>query len=103
MPIIKRLCHNKGLEIVEGAVCVDHVHISLRIPPKLSVAEVGLPEREGRAAAVRREPGPETSDWSGQDVVGAWVLCQHGRAGRVRDPAVHEGAGRGRPVRRRVT
>ena len=33
---------------------------------------------------------------------GCWVLCQHGGAERVRDPAVHKGAGRGRPVRRRV-
>ena len=40
MLIIKRLCQHKGIEIVEGKMCVDHVHISLRIPPKLSVAEV---------------------------------------------------------------
>ena len=24
--VIKTLCQNKGVEIVEGAVCVDHVH-----------------------------------------------------------------------------
>lgn len=38
--IMKRLCRNKGIEIVEGgAMCIDHVHMSVRIPAKLSVAE----------------------------------------------------------------
>ena len=27
------------MEIVEGIVCTDHRHLSLKIPPKISVAE----------------------------------------------------------------
>jgi putative transposase len=31
---------NKKISIVEGAVCSDHIHLSIRIPPKYSVAEI---------------------------------------------------------------
>ena len=37
--IIRTLCQYKKVEIVEGAVCADHVHLCLRIPPKMSVSE----------------------------------------------------------------
>ena len=36
--IIKLLCQYKGVEIVEGHLMPDHVHLLLSIPPKLSVA-----------------------------------------------------------------
>ena len=36
--IIKVLCKYKKVEIVEGAVCVDHVHLCVSISPKLSVS-----------------------------------------------------------------
>ena len=37
-PILKELCRQKGVEVVEGRVMPDHVHMCLSIPPKLSVA-----------------------------------------------------------------
>ena len=36
--IISILCKYKNVEIIEGAVCVDHVHLSVAIPPKLSIS-----------------------------------------------------------------
>ena len=36
--IIKTLCGYKGVEIIEGAVCIDHVHLCVSIPPKMSVS-----------------------------------------------------------------
>ena len=36
--IIKTLCGYKGVEIVEGEVSIDHVHLCVCIPPKLSVS-----------------------------------------------------------------
>ena len=36
--IIKTLCDWKGVEIIEGEICPDHVHLLLAIPPKLSVS-----------------------------------------------------------------
>ena len=36
--IIRTLCQWKGVEIIEGEVCPDHIHLLLSIPPKISVA-----------------------------------------------------------------
>jgi len=37
--ILKRLCEYKKVKIVEGAVCADHVHMCVKIPPKESVSD----------------------------------------------------------------
>jgi putative transposase len=34
----KRLCKYKGVEIIEGHMMPDHVHILVSIPPKISVS-----------------------------------------------------------------
>lgn len=39
-PILKELCRRYEVELVEGHVMPDHVHMLLSIPPKLSVANV---------------------------------------------------------------
>ena len=36
--ILSTLCKYKGVEIIEGAVCADHVHMCVSIPPKISVS-----------------------------------------------------------------
>ena len=38
--IIRKLCEYKKVEIIEGAVCADHVHLCLSIPPKYSIATI---------------------------------------------------------------
>ncbi|MBR2702015.1 MAG: IS200/IS605 family transposase [Erysipelotrichaceae bacterium] len=38
--IIKDLCRYKGIEIVEGHMMPDHIHLLLSIPPKYSVSEI---------------------------------------------------------------
>ncbi|WP_046442959.1 IS200/IS605 family transposase, partial [Christensenella hongkongensis] len=35
---IRKLCKYKGVEIIEGSLMPDHVHLLLSIPPKYSVA-----------------------------------------------------------------
>ncbi|KAA2302096.1 IS200/IS605 family transposase, partial [Clostridioides difficile] len=37
--IIRELCERKGVEILEAEACVDHIHMLVSIPPKLSVSE----------------------------------------------------------------
>ena len=37
--ILRQLCKWKNVEIIEGEVCPDHIHLLLSIPPKLSVSE----------------------------------------------------------------
>ena len=36
--IIRTLCEWKGVEIIEGEICPDHIHLLLSIPPKMSVS-----------------------------------------------------------------
>ena len=36
--IFKTLCAWKSVEIIEGEICPDHVHLLLAIPPKISVS-----------------------------------------------------------------
>ena len=38
--ILRELCKWKGIEIIEGEMVVDHVHLLLSIPPKMSVSGV---------------------------------------------------------------
>ena len=37
--IITMLCKYKNIEIVSGAVCIDHVHLCVSIPPKMKVSD----------------------------------------------------------------
>ena len=36
--IIGKLCSYKNIEIVSGAVCSDHIHLCVSIPPKIAVS-----------------------------------------------------------------
>ena len=36
--ILRSLCEWKQVEIIEAEVCPDHIHMLIKIPPKLSVA-----------------------------------------------------------------
>ena len=36
--ILRTLCQWKGVEILEGEICPDHIHILVSIPPKISVS-----------------------------------------------------------------
>jgi REP-associated tyrosine transposase len=38
--ILRRLCEYKGVEVVEGTLCADHIHMCLAIPPKYSVSTI---------------------------------------------------------------
>jgi putative transposase len=36
--ILRTLCEHKGVEIIEASACPDHIHMFVRIPPKISVS-----------------------------------------------------------------
>jgi hypothetical protein len=65
--ILREICEQGGIEVVEGHGMVDHVHLCLSIPPKYSVAtavgrmkgEVGDPDPprvSGTGAELHRIP-----------------------------------------------
>ena len=40
MQILKDLCKWKGIEIIEGNMMPDHVHMLVSIPPKYSISQI---------------------------------------------------------------
>ena len=38
--ILRKLCEQKGIEIIEAEACTDHIHMLIAIPPKYIVAQV---------------------------------------------------------------
>ena len=61
--IIKTLCSYKKVEIIAGAVCADHVHLCVSIPPKLSISDfVGY--LKGKSSLMIFDKHPEQgSKW----------------------------------------
>ncbi len=39
MQITRKLCEQKGVEIIEAEACRDHIHLLVSIPPYISVAQ----------------------------------------------------------------
>lgn len=37
--ILRKLCEQKGVEIMEAEACVDYIHILVSIPPSISVSQ----------------------------------------------------------------
>ena len=38
--ILRQLCQQKGIEIIEAELCKDHIHMLVSIPPKYSVSQI---------------------------------------------------------------
>ncbi len=61
--ILKKLCEYKKVEIIEGAVCSDHVHLCVCIPPKISVSDF-MGYLKGKSALMVYDKNPQlASKW----------------------------------------
>ena len=38
--VLRKLCEQKGVEIIEANACPDHIHMLISIPPKYSVSQI---------------------------------------------------------------
>ncbi len=56
--VIKKLCEMKGVALIEGKVCVDHVHMYVSIPPKMSVSDF-MSYLKGKSALMFFDRHPE--------------------------------------------
>jgi REP-associated tyrosine transposase len=54
-PILRELCRQRGIELMEGHAMPDHVHLCLSIPPKYSVAHTIGFLKGKRAVRIHRE------------------------------------------------
>ena len=63
--ILKKICEIEGIELISGAVCVDHVHMYISIPPKLSVSKV-MSRLKGKSALMIFDRHPNYRDRYGR-------------------------------------
>ena len=49
--ILRKLCEMEGISLLSGAVCSDHVHMYVSIPPKMSVSKV-MSKLKGKSALM---------------------------------------------------
>ena len=76
--ILKILCGYKKVEIVEGAVCKDHVHLCLSIPPKQSVSEF-MGYLKGKSALMIFDKYPDMgSKWNRHFWARGYYVCTIG-------------------------
>ena len=62
--IIGTLCKYKDVEIIAGAVCTDHVHLSVSIPPKMSISSF-MGYLKGKSTLMIYDRHPELqSKWN---------------------------------------
>ena len=62
--ILRTLCKYKKVEIIEGAVCKDHVHLCVSIPPKLCISDF-MGYLKGKSALMIHDKYPEMgSKWN---------------------------------------
>ena len=62
--ILETLCEYKQVDIIAGAVCIDHVHLSVAIPPKLSVSQF-MGYLKGKSTLMIYDRHPELqSKWN---------------------------------------
>ena len=62
--IIATLCKYKNVELIAGAVCIDHVHLSGAIPPKISITSF-MGYLKGKSTLMIYDRHPELqSKWN---------------------------------------
>ena len=53
--ILRELCRQKGIELIEGHLMPDHVHMCIRVPPKYSIANaIGFLKGKSAVAIHRK-------------------------------------------------
>ena len=62
--IISTLCKYKDVEIIDGAVCIDYIHLSVTIPPKYSISKL-MGYLKGKSTIMLYDRHPELqSKWN---------------------------------------
>ena len=73
--ILRRLCKYKGVEILKGKACIDHIHMCISIPPKYSVSStVGY--LKGKTAMIVFEKYSRLKkEFPWAQFLGSGILC----------------------------
>ena len=76
--MLSTLCRYKGVEIIEGAMCADSVHMCVSIPPKISISNfMGYLKGKSKLMIYDRH-SEQQSKWN-KAFLGKRVFCGDGR------------------------
>jgi len=75
--ILRRVCAENGVDIIEGVLSSDHVHMFVSIPPKLSVSDLTR-KMKGRSSFLNQREFPVLKKrcWR-KGFLGQGVLLDH--------------------------
>ena len=94
--IFRKLCQYKGIEIIEGHLMPDHVHMLLAIPPKYSVSSVmGYLKGKSSLMVFDRHANMKYKFGNRKFWAEGYYVSTR-RPERGHDREVHPGAGEGR-------
>jgi len=79
--ILRELCRQQGIELIEGYAMMDHIHMLLMIPPKFSVANtIGF--LKGKSAIrIFRDYMRVKRNFYRETFLGAGLLCEYSWSG----------------------
>lgn len=63
--ILRTLCEYKNVELIEGSISVDHVHMYVKIPPKISVSQF-MGYLKGKSALMVFDRFPQMKQGGGR-------------------------------------
>ncbi len=80
--IIKQLCSYKGVEIIEGHLMPDHIHMLVSIPPKISVSSF-MGYLKGKSALMIFDRHANLKyRFGNRHFLGRRILCKYSRTKR---------------------
>ena len=73
--IFKQLCQMKHVDLVDGAICKDHVHMYLSIPPKISISSF-MSHLKGKSALMLFDRHPEYKEKNNKHFWARGFYCE---------------------------
>ena len=77
--LLIQTCNAQDIVILKGAVSIDHVHMHVEYPPKLSVSEM-MKHLKGRSSALLQDEFPELKKRYWGNPSGQWDSVHGARA-----------------------
>ena len=87
--ILRTLCQWKGVEIIEGEVCPDHIHLLVSIPPKMSVSGFMGYLKGKSSLMIFQKYGNMKFAYRNREFLVQRILCRYGREEHKSHKRVH--------------
>lgn len=76
--ILRKLCEQKGVEIIEATACPDHIHMLVCIPPSISVSQF-MGYLKGKSSLMIFDRHANLNTDMEIDIFGVGILCRYSR------------------------